>query len=116
MEKCSLFNSPEQLQPCVADFDHWLAQLNNASPSCSNPDHFVRNGVALGELEGYSCPKTPPPAGLALGGSNFLPALEGGEIDCEKPLVWAYYNALIGRLQIGRYLWMRSVDAPGDLC
>jgi arylsulfatase A len=35
-----------------------------------------------------------PPADLALDGTDFLPVLEGKPIDREKPLVWAYYNAL----------------------
>lgn len=34
------------------------------------------------------------PAGLELDGANFLPALEGEAIEREKPLVWAFYNAL----------------------
>jgi len=36
-------------------FDHWMATGNNASPSHRNPRNFVKNGEALGELEGYSC-------------------------------------------------------------
>jgi arylsulfatase A len=36
-------------------FDHWLATGNNARPSHHNPNNFVRNGRALGEVEGYSC-------------------------------------------------------------
>ncbi len=51
----SLFNSVEQPQPVDAGFDHWLATQNNASPSHSNPQNFVRNGHAVGTLEGYSC-------------------------------------------------------------
>ncbi len=35
-------------------FNYWLATGNNANPSHHNPDNFVRNGVALGEVEGYS--------------------------------------------------------------
>ncbi|EPR67642.1 sulfatase [Cyclobacterium qasimii] len=35
-------------------FDHWIATGNNAIPSHHNPDNFVRNGLALGEVEGYS--------------------------------------------------------------
>ena len=34
------------------------------------------------------------PADRALDGANFLPALEGGNIERDKPLVWAFYNAL----------------------
>ncbi|MFG0296049.1 MAG: sulfatase-like hydrolase/transferase, partial [Maioricimonas sp. JB045] len=36
-------------------FDHWLATGNNAEPSHRNPNNFVRNGKALGEVPGYSC-------------------------------------------------------------
>ncbi|WP_339713047.1 sulfatase [Cyclobacterium amurskyense] len=35
-------------------FDHWIATGNNAIPSHHNPDNFVRNGLALGEVKGYS--------------------------------------------------------------
>lgn len=35
-------------------FDHWLATGNNAHPSHHNPDNFVRNGQAVGAMEGYS--------------------------------------------------------------
>ncbi|WP_211209914.1 sulfatase [Cyclobacterium marinum] len=35
-------------------FDHWIATGNNAIPSHENPVNFVRNGQALGELEGFS--------------------------------------------------------------
>ncbi len=35
-----------------------------------------------------------PPSGLALDGTNFLPALKGQPIERDKPLVWAYYNAI----------------------
>ncbi|MHC4994121.1 MAG: sulfatase family protein [Planctomycetota bacterium] len=34
------------------------------------------------------------PAGLALDGANFLPALTGQPIQREKPLIWAFYNAI----------------------
>ena len=37
---------------------------------------------------------TSPPAGLALDGANFLPAIRGKSIDRKKPLVWAYFNAI----------------------
>ena len=36
-------------------YDHWLATGNNATPSHRNPVNFVRNGKALGKVEGYSC-------------------------------------------------------------
>jgi arylsulfatase A len=51
----SMFNSQEQPQPGDAGFDHWMATHNNAAPSHENPNNFVRNGEALGELVGYSC-------------------------------------------------------------
>ncbi|MDQ8197861.1 sulfatase-like hydrolase/transferase [Pelagicoccus enzymogenes] len=51
----SMFNTPEQPQPGDAGFDHWLATHNNASPSHANPVNYVRNGEAVGEIEGYSC-------------------------------------------------------------
>ena len=49
------FNSPEQPQPNDQGFDHWFATQNNAAPSHKNPTNFVRNGTAVGELEGFSC-------------------------------------------------------------
>ena len=36
-------------------YEHWLATGNNAQPSHHNPNNFVRNGKALGEVKGYSC-------------------------------------------------------------
>ena len=51
----SKFNVPAQPQPGDAGFDHWLATHNNAAPSHANPSNYVRNGEALGELQGYSC-------------------------------------------------------------
>ncbi len=49
------FNSPAQPQPGDQGFDHWFATQNNAGPSHANPKNFVRNGVPVGALEGYSC-------------------------------------------------------------
>ncbi len=51
----SLFNSPAQPQPGDAGFEYWIATHNNASPSHANPKNYVRNGEAVGEIEGYSC-------------------------------------------------------------
>ena len=51
----SKFNSNAQPQPGDAGFDHWFATHNNASPSHANPKNFVRNGKAVGPMEGYSC-------------------------------------------------------------
>jgi len=48
------FNSPEQPQPNDHGYDHWLATQNNAAPSHKNPRNFVRNGEALGVVEGVS--------------------------------------------------------------
>lgn len=51
----SLFNNPVQAQPGDLGFDHWFATQNNASPSHSNPNNFVRNGAPVGPLQGFSC-------------------------------------------------------------
>ncbi|MCG8587560.1 MAG: sulfatase-like hydrolase/transferase, partial [Pirellulales bacterium] len=51
----SRFNSEAQPQPGDAGFDHWFATQNNASPSHKNPKNFVRNGKAVGQIEGTSC-------------------------------------------------------------
>ena len=48
------FNKPSQPQPGDHGFDHWFSTQNNAAPSHRNPANFVRNGEAVGELEGYS--------------------------------------------------------------
>lgn len=46
----------ERNKPTPADhgFDYWFATWNNASPSHRNPDNFIRNGEAVGKIEGYS--------------------------------------------------------------
>jgi arylsulfatase A len=49
------FNSPDQPQPGDHGFDHWFSTQNNASPTHKNPKNFVRNGEAIGPLEGFSC-------------------------------------------------------------
>lgn len=48
------FNQPTQPQPGDHGFDHWFATQNNAYPNHHNPDNFVRNGTAVGKLEGYA--------------------------------------------------------------
>ncbi len=48
------FNEPGTPQPGDHGFDHWFSTQNNALPSHRNPDNFVRNGQAVGKLEGYS--------------------------------------------------------------
>jgi arylsulfatase A len=48
------FNSAEQPQPGEHGFDHWFSTQNNAGPSHENPRNFVRNGVRVGPMEGYS--------------------------------------------------------------
>lgn len=48
------FNEPTQPQPNDHGFDHWFSTQNNAYPNHHNPDNFVRNGKALGKLEGYA--------------------------------------------------------------
>lgn len=47
----------QRSKPTPADhgFDHWFATDNNAMPSHHNPKNFIRNGAAVGPLEGYSC-------------------------------------------------------------
>jgi arylsulfatase A len=52
----SHFNQPTQPQPNDHGYDWWLATQNNAGPSHENPSNFVRNGQAVGRLEGYSAP------------------------------------------------------------
>ncbi len=51
----SKFNQSAQPQPGNFGFDHWLSTQNNAAPSHENPINFVRNGTAVGRMEGYSC-------------------------------------------------------------
>jgi arylsulfatase A len=41
--------------PSHHGFDYWFTTWNNASPSHKNPNNFIRNGRAVGPLEGYSC-------------------------------------------------------------
>lgn len=41
--------------PAQHGFDYWFATANNAEPSHRNPQNFIRNGEALGEIEGYAC-------------------------------------------------------------
>ncbi len=49
-----MFNLPGQPQPHDHGFDHWFATQNNALPNHRNPYNFVRNGIPMGELSGYS--------------------------------------------------------------
>jgi arylsulfatase A len=42
-------------QPADHGFDYSLGTENNANPSHKNPTNFVRNGKAVGKMEGYSC-------------------------------------------------------------
>jgi arylsulfatase A len=49
------FNSDQQPQPGDHGFDHWFSTQNNAQPSHQNPINFVRDGRAVGALEGFSC-------------------------------------------------------------
>ncbi len=49
------FNKPkEQPTPSEHGFDYWFATHNNASPNHHNPINFIRNGVPVGALKGYS--------------------------------------------------------------
>ena len=49
------FNQTAQPQPGDHGFDYWFSTQNNASPSHENPKNYVRNGQAVGPMEGYSC-------------------------------------------------------------
>jgi arylsulfatase A len=51
-----LFNHPAQPQPGDHGYDWWMATQNNAGPTHENPNNFVRNGEAVGQMEGYSAP------------------------------------------------------------
>ena len=42
-------------QPHEQGFDYSMGTENNAEPSHHNPRNFIRNGKALGKVEGYSC-------------------------------------------------------------
>ncbi|MCK5920400.1 MAG: sulfatase-like hydrolase/transferase [Methylococcales bacterium] len=48
------FNLPGQPQPDDHGFNHWFSIQNNALPNHKNPWNFVRNGIPVGLLEGYS--------------------------------------------------------------
>jgi len=50
------FNRPTQPQPNDHGYDWWMATQNNAGPSHKNPTNFVRNGKAVGPLDGFSAP------------------------------------------------------------
>lgn len=49
-----MFNLPGQPQPDDHGFDHWFSVQNNGLPNHRNPYNFVRNGIPVGPLEGYS--------------------------------------------------------------
>ncbi len=49
-----MFNLPGQPQPDDHGFEHWFSTQNNALPNHRNPYNFVRNGIPVGEVEGYS--------------------------------------------------------------
>jgi arylsulfatase A len=51
---CGELGQPTQPQPSDHGFDHWFSTQNNALPNHRNPDNFIRNGRAVGKLEGYS--------------------------------------------------------------
>lgn len=48
------FNDPTQPQPSDHGYNWWLGTQNNAAPNHKNPTNFVRNGKAVGPLEGFS--------------------------------------------------------------
>jgi len=47
----------DRKKPTPSDhgFDYWFATANNAAPSHRDPNNFIRNGEAVGKIEGYSC-------------------------------------------------------------
>ena len=49
-----MFNLPGQPQPSDHGFEHWFATQNNALPNHKDPYNFVRNGIPMGPLKGYS--------------------------------------------------------------
>tara|TARA_R110000850_G_scaffold117831_7_gene234469 strand:+ start:501 stop:1874 length:1374 start_codon:yes stop_codon:yes gene_type:complete len=51
----SNLENPNQTGPNDQGFDHSLGTSNNAMPSHKNPVNFVRNGEAIGKVEGFSC-------------------------------------------------------------
>lgn len=46
---------PDKPMPDQHGFDYWFATANNAQPSHHNPVNFIRNGKAVGKLDGYAC-------------------------------------------------------------
>lgn len=48
------FHKTDQPQPNDHGFNHWMATQNNAIPTHHNPDNFYRNGIALGQIQGYA--------------------------------------------------------------
>lgn len=51
----SNLENPDQPGPNDQGFDHSLGTSNNAEPNHENPVNFVRNGEAIGKVEGFSC-------------------------------------------------------------
>lgn len=49
-----MFNLPGQPTPAEHGFDHSFGTQNNALPNHENPYNFVRDGIPVGPLEGYS--------------------------------------------------------------
>jgi arylsulfatase A len=41
--------------PAEHGFDYWFGMNSGANPSHKNPKNFLRNGVPVGTIEGYSC-------------------------------------------------------------
>lgn len=51
------FEAHSNYKPTPVDhgFDYWFATPNNAEPSHRNPVNFIRNGTAVGKINGYAC-------------------------------------------------------------
>jgi arylsulfatase A len=45
----------EKPTPAEHGFDYWFGMNSGAHPSHKNPENFLRNGVRVGTIEGYSC-------------------------------------------------------------
>ena len=73
----------------VAGIMNWRGRIQPSGKSVSTPVSALDLLPTFCDLANAEVP-----ADLVLDGEDFLPALEGKQIVREKPLVWAYFNAL----------------------
>lgn len=52
---CSDLENNRFPSPADHGFSYWFATENNAVPSHANPENFIRNGKAMGKINGYAC-------------------------------------------------------------